>query len=162
MSLADWLAAFRELHERARRGELAPQESADYRAGRDELARALLAAQHLGLRPGETPRQALRVARALQVDLETATSRVRAMTIDISVGGFSALLAKPPPLDEEVKYALRLPATEPMEGAAHVVGVKAQPGNVRVCFAFEDVSENDRERLELLIFDTVLAQLARK
>ncbi len=47
MSLADWLAAFRELHEKAHRGELAPRERAAYHAGRDELARALLAAQRL-------------------------------------------------------------------------------------------------------------------
>ncbi len=50
------------------------------------------------------------------------------MTIDLSVGGFGALLAKAPP----------------------------------VCFAFKDISEADRERLELLIFDTVLAQMARE
>ncbi len=159
MSLADWLAAFRELHEKAHRGELAPRERVVYRAGRDELARALLAAQRLTLKPGEIPRQALRVARALQVDLETTTSRLRAMTIDLSVGGFGTLLAKAPPSDEDVKYALRLPSAEPLEGVAHVVEAKAQPGNVRVCFAFKDISEADRERLELLIFDTVLAQI---
>jgi hypothetical protein len=159
MSLADWLAEFRELHEKAHRAQLSPRERVVYRAGRDELARALLAAQRLTLKPGETPRQALRVARALQVDLDMAISHVRAMTVDLSTGGFGALLAKPLAMGESVKYSLRLPGSEPLAGEARVVDVKPQPGNVRVCFAFRDLSETDRERLELLIFDTVLAQI---
>ncbi len=66
--LGDWLQAFRQLHEKARRGPLRDQDLEAYRAGRDELARALLAAQRLALRPGETPRRALRVARAARVE----------------------------------------------------------------------------------------------
>ncbi len=66
MSLADWLAEFRGLHQRAASDQLSPPEWVAYRQGREELARALLAAQRLSLKPGETPRQALRVARALQ------------------------------------------------------------------------------------------------
>ncbi len=159
MSLADWLAEFRELHEKAHRGQLSARERVVYRAGRDELARALLAAQRLTLKPGETPRQALRVARALQVDLDLATSQVRAMTIDLSTGGFGALLAKPLPLGEVVKYSLRLPGSEQLTGEARVVEVRPQPGNVRISFALKDLSEADRERLELLIFDTVLGQI---
>ncbi len=160
MSLADWLAAFRELHEKAHRDQLSPRERVVYRAGRDELARALLAAQRLTLKPGETPRQALRVARALQVDLDLKTSHVRAMTIDLSTGGFSTLLAKAVPVGEDVKYSLRLPGSEPLVGESRVIESKAQPGNVRVSFAMRDLSESDRERLELLIFDSVLAQIA--
>ena len=41
-----------------------------------------MAAQHLTAKAGEAPRHALRVARAVQVDLETAVSHVRAMTLD--------------------------------------------------------------------------------
>ena len=37
--------------------------------------------------------------------------------------------------------------------------MKAQTGNVRVSFQLLNLSENDRERLEVFIFDTVLAQL---
>lgn len=160
MGLTEWLWAFRELHERARRGELPPADRDVYLSGRDELARALLAAKRVSLKPGETPRQALRVARALQVDLETTTSRQRAMTIDLSLGGFSCLLAKAPPANEDMRYVLRLPAGDTFEGIARAVEVTAQPGNVRVSFSFRGMSESARERLELLIFDAVLAQLA--
>jgi hypothetical protein len=35
----------------------------------------------------------------------------------------------------------------------------APPGNVRVAFQFTGLSAADRERLEVFVFDTVLAQL---
>jgi len=157
--LTEWLLAFRQLHERARRGQLKGGELEAYRAGRDELARALLAAQRLSLRPGEVPRRALRVARALQVDLDLVTSRERAVTIDVSTGGLSCLLAKAPPVGDEVGFTLRLPGSEPLAGRARVQDVKVLPGNVRVSFSFLGQSEDDRERIELFVFDTVLAQL---
>ena len=157
--LAEWLLAFRQMHEKARRGQLQDRDLDTYRAGRDELARALLAAQRLALRPGETPRRALRVARALQVDLDLVTSRERAVTIDLSTGGFSCLLTKGPPVGEEVGYALRLPATEALSGRARVQDVKVLPGNVRVSFSFTGQGVAERERVEMFVFDTVLAQL---
>lgn len=157
--LADWLLRFRDLHERARRGQLRDAELQLYRSGRDELARALLAAQRLTVKPGETPRQALRVARALQLDLELATGRQRAITLDLSTGGFATLLAKAPPLGEDCGYSMRIPAAEPLVGRARVSDAKPLTGNVRVAFQFVALSADDRERLELFIFDTVLAQL---
>ncbi len=158
--LAQWLLEFRQLHEKARRGQLSERELQAYRSGRDELARALLAAQRLTLRPGETPRRALRVGRALQVDLDLATSRERAVTIDLSTGGFSCLLAKAPPVGDEVGFSLRLPASDPLAGRARVTDVKVLPGNVRVSFQFVNQADADRDRLETFVFDTVLAQLA--
>ncbi|HEY6003640.1 MAG TPA: PilZ domain-containing protein [Anaeromyxobacter sp.] len=157
--LSEWLLAFRAMHEKARRGELKGREVETYRSGRDELARALLAAQRLTLRPGETPRRALRVARALQVDLDLGISRERAVSIDLSTGGFSCLLGKAPPTGDEVGFSLRLPAAEPLVGRAHVQGVTVLPGNVRVSFSFVNQSEAEKERIEMFVFDTVLAQL---
>jgi len=158
-SLADWISAFRELHERARRGALTPSELAAYRSGRDELARALLAAQRLTLKSGETPRQALRVSRALQVELDLPTARQRAVTIDLSTGGFSTLLDKAPPVGDDMGVSLRLPAADPVVCRARVTDVRPQGGHVRVAARFEAMPLPDRERLELFVFDTVLAQL---
>jgi PilZ domain-containing protein len=161
MSLADWLAEFRGLHQRAAADQLSPPEWVAYRQGREELARALLAAQRLSLKPGETPRQALRVARALQVDLEWPKGQVRALTMDLSVGGFAALLAKAPATTDEVKFTMRLPGGSDLSGRARVADIRVQPANVRVALAFQGLSESDRDRLELVVFDTVLQQLAR-
>jgi hypothetical protein len=159
MSLAQWLATFREMHERARRGALDARDLAIYKAGRDELARALLAAQRLTLKPGETPRQALRVARALQVELDLLTSRERAITLDLSTGGFACLLAKGPPIGDEIGFTMRMPAAEPLAGRARVADVKPHAGNVRAAFQFLNLSAEEKERLEAFVFDTVLAQL---
>jgi hypothetical protein len=159
VSLSEWLRAFRDLHERARRGVLSPADHVTYRAGRDDLARVLLAAQRLALRPGAIQRQTLRVARALQVDLTFPAGPIRAVTVDVSSGGFSCLLPKAPALGGEVGYALRIPAAEPLAGQARITDVKPIEGNVRVACQFVSLAGPDRDRLELCVFDTVLAQL---
>jgi hypothetical protein len=158
MALSDWLRVFRTLHEGAKRGTLSGADAEDYRAGCDELSRALLAAQRVTAPPGEAPRHVLRVARALQVDLETATTHVRATTIDLGVGGFSALVAKAP--REEQKATLRIPGGDPIVAAVVPGELKQQAGAVRVSFAFRKLGEAERQRLELLVMDTALSQLA--
>jgi hypothetical protein len=158
-SLGQWLLDFKLLHDKARKGQLREPDATRYRSGRDELARALLSAQRLQLKPGETPRRALRVARALQADLDVATGRQRALTIDISTGGFSCLLSRAPPLGDELGFTLRLPGAEPLSGKVRVQDARPREGNVRVAFMFANLSEADHERMELFVFDTVLAQL---
>jgi hypothetical protein len=160
MALADWLRVFRTLHERAKKGELKGADSDDYRAGCDELARALMAAQKLTVKPGEAPRHALRVPCALQVNLETPVSSGRAMTIDVSVGGFSVLLAKAPPPGEEQTATLRIPGGAPLVAAAVPGEIKQHAGNLRVHFEFKKLPDADRARLEMLVIDTALSQLA--
>jgi hypothetical protein len=159
-SLAEWLSEFRRLHDKARLGRLAGAEIEIYRAGRDELARALLAAQRLHLKAGEVPRRALRVARALQVDVDFAVWQARAVTIDLSTGGFSCLLAKAGAVGEEARFSLRIPGSDPLAGRARVQDAKALQGNFRVAFEFLGLPEQDKERIELFVFDTVLSQLA--
>jgi hypothetical protein len=159
LSLAEWIRGFKALHEKARAGKLSRAEVDSYRGARDELARALLGAQRLTVKPGETPRQALRVARALQVDLDLLTSSVRAITIDISTGGFACLLAKAPPSGDEIGFSLRIPAADPLVGKVRVADVKPQQGNVRVSFQFVGVSGEEKERVEMFVFDTVLQQM---
>jgi len=159
VSLAVWLKGFRELHERARSRKLSPEELEEYRGARDELARALLSAQRLTVKPGETPRGSLRVARALQVDLDMITSSARAITVDLSTGGFACLLAKAPSMGDEIGFSLRLPGTDALAGKVRVADVKPQQGNVRVSFQFSGMTGEDRERVEMFVFDTVLAQI---
>jgi hypothetical protein len=161
MDLVEWLREFRALHERARRGDLSGDDRTAYLAGRDELARALVAAQRLAIALGMTPRQVLRVARALQVDLDTPLAHLRVMTLTLSIGGFSALLAKPPRPDEELRCTIRVPGGGRIETTARAVGSKPQSGSVNVSFAFGTIADADRERLELVIFDTALEQLSR-
>lgn len=159
LSLAEWLKSFRAMHEQARAGKLSPQDADTYRAARDELARALLQAQRLTVKPGETPRQSLRVARALQVDLDLITWTARAITIDLSTGGFACLLAKAPPAGDEYTFSLRIPGAAALAGKIRVADVKPQQGNVRVSFSFSGLPLEERDRVEMFVFDTVLSQM---
>jgi hypothetical protein len=159
MGLSEWLKSFRVLHEQARKNVLSAGDRLAYTAARDELARAMLAAQHAALGSGSSPRQALRVSRALQADLSFDDGDVRAITLDISAGGFAVLLAKAPSPGEVVTVSLRMPGAEPLKAEASVVEVRRNPGNARVSFQFRDLDDGGRERLELLVFDCVLAQL---
>ncbi len=162
MSLGDWLRLFRALHEKAKGGGLSAVDAEAYRGGCDELARALMAAQRLAPRPGEAPRHALRVARAVQVDLETRISHVRSTTVDLGVSGFSALLAKPPRPGEELTATLKLPERPPLTTAVVAGEARPQPtpGSYRATFAFRALPDADRAALERLVIDTALSQLA--
>ena len=159
MGITDWLLEFRALHERAKRGEISPAEAKTYDCAREELARALLSAQRVQTHPGEAARAALRVSRALQADLELPGGKVRASTLDLSAGGFGALLAMKPAAGERARFQLRLPGGKQVAGTARVVGVQPSGGSARVAFAFEDVGGEDRARVEALVFDTVLEQV---
>jgi hypothetical protein len=159
MSLTDWLQEFRRVHLEAKRGALAGESLQAYREARNELARALLAAQHVTLEPGQQPRRSLRAARAIQADLAFFDGTLRVATRTISSGGFAAVLAKGPKVNEEVQVILRLPGGEPLQSLARVIESKQQAGNAQVSFVWVGMSEPDAERLEMLVFDTVLEQL---
>ncbi len=159
MSFADWLRVFRSVHAEARRGALSPEALREYREARNELARALLAAQHVALEPGVQPRRTLRAARALQADLAFFDGTLRIATRSISSGGFAAMLAKAPKLGEEVRVTLRLPGEAPLQCDARVVETKAQAGSALVSFQWAGIQDEDAERLESVVFDAVLEQL---
>jgi hypothetical protein len=161
MDLARWLSTFRALHEKAKARTLDDIEGRDYQAGREELARALVAAQGLTRQPDQSPRRMLRVARLLQVDVESRVRMERITTTDISLGGFSARMARAPAPDEELTATLRLPGMEPLRTAVKIVGTKQHPGSVLVSFAFQKLEGSAAERLELAFFDMVLSQMGR-
>ncbi len=160
MSLGDWLRLFRTLHEKAKKGGLSAEDAEAYRGGCDELARALMAAQRLAAKPGEAPRHALRVARAVQVDLETPISHVRSLTVDLGGTGVSGLLAKLPPAGEEHTATLKLPDRPPLVTPVLPAETRPQTGSIRASFTFKKLSDADRAALELLVIDIALSQLA--
>jgi len=161
MDLSQWLKKFKALHLVARQGGLSSADVRDYQRAREELARALLGAQRLSLQPGQTPRQALRVARALQVELESPVRKDRLTTFDLSLGGFSALVNKAPAADEALTATLRLPDLKPVTCAVSLVGQSMHAGSVRASFALKGLEPEAQERLELAVFDAVLAQLGQ-
>jgi hypothetical protein len=160
MSFSDWIRQFRALHAEAKKGSLSPGELETYRGACDEFARALIAAQRLTLKPGEIPRHALRVARAIQVELESPVTLLKVTTIDLGVGGFSATLAKAPRIGDEFACKLKLPGGDPIETSVGVVESKALAGSARASFAFKKLSDASKGRIEGLVIDTALSQIA--
>jgi len=160
MSFSDWIRQFRALHAEAKKGSLSPGELETYRAACDEFARALMGAQRMTLKPGEIPRHALRIARAVQVELESTFTQARVTTIDLGVGGFSATLAKAPKVGEEMACKMKLPGGDPLETNVAVVEVKPQPGSVRVGFSFPKLGDASKARIEALVIETALSQIA--
>jgi hypothetical protein len=159
-SLEKWLAEFRQCHASARDGQLEPEECHWYETARRELARLLLNAQQISREFGHTARQAIRIAWALQVELTLDDQAVRAVTLDISTGGFSALLGSAPAEGDAIDFSLRLPRTQPIAGTARVVAAVEKTSHVRVSFAFAAIAAHDREKLEMFLFDKVLSHLA--
>ena len=128
MSVNAWLQEFRALHKRARHKQLKDEEEKQlYLQAREQFARALTAAQGMTLKPGEMARQTFRVAQAMQIELSLNTGIVRAMTLDISKGGFSVVLGKPPAENEMVGFTLKMPdGMDPIIGRAKLVASKSR------------------------------------
>ncbi len=65
--------------------------------------------------------------------------------------------------NEHTGFVLWLPGEEepPVVGRARIVALipHSEDGNRRISFTFTDVSEEDRERLEMLIFDLALGYI---
>jgi hypothetical protein len=162
MDLQAWISTFTKLHEKAKRNALSGEDLKTYNTGRDELARAMVAAQGQTLKEGENPRKILRVARAVQIDLDLSTGRVRALTMELAREWFSALIEKAPPPTEAVGFTLRLPGgLDMVVGRCKLMDITKRTGSVCARFAFKDMSERDLERVEGLVFDSVVQQLRR-
>jgi PilZ domain len=158
-TLSGWFEAFSALHQRARRGELSPDDRPDYLRAREELVEAMLLAQEIGPHPGAGRRRSLRVAQALPVELQGPGGRVLAVTLDLSAGGFSTIVSESPELGVRVGFRLRLGrGYEPVTGSARIANAMPQNGSVRIGVAFEEMASADRERLELVLVDAVLKQ----
>ncbi len=159
MKVTQWLSSFSELHERMKNGADSDVR-AEYKAVRDDFAAFLLGVQKLSLNAGEALRQSIRVSRAVPIEFDLATGPVSSITFDISIGGLSTVLSDPPPAGTRLPFRMRLAKAQvPVSGLVSVVKVFAHNGSPRVACRFEDLSPPDRERLELMLFDHVVAQL---
>lgn len=162
MNVAQWLKDFRELHERGRKKQLSADEQRVYMAAREQFARSLVAAQGMAVESGQSARRTFRVAQGLQVELNLSAGSLKAVTLDLSCGGFSCLMHRPPDEKEEPGFSLKLPGgVEPLVGRVRVVSSTRRIGNARVSFAFKDLPEREVERLETALFDLALERLPK-
>ncbi|MCA1828655.1 MAG: PilZ domain-containing protein [Myxococcales bacterium] len=158
-SLAEWVTAFRALHAQARKSKLDKRDQARYEQDREVLAKALLIAQRLSIKPGVTPRQTLRVSLQLPVELEGGGRREKTTTLDLGVGGFATMLPKPMSVLHRFGFVLTLKDGKSVSGGARVVNVQRKGKPFRVAFAFEDLPQAEAERISLEVFDAALATI---
>ncbi len=157
MKLGEWVTRFSALHERAKKDQLKPLEKKVYLDAQDELATALMKMQPTRSASGQTPREALRLMRALPVEFELSTGWVAAITQEISISGFVAIVSAAPASGALVRFRLKTAKSkEAISGLARVTEVREQAGSVRVAMAYENQTPQDRSRIEFALFDAAL------
>ena len=161
MLTKDVLTRFRALHEKRKHDGLGPEESSLYAAWRDDLYSAILRAQRLALPPGQKPRQAVRVALVLKIQLAFAESRLATVTCDVGLGGFAAFVNGDFAEGSRCEFTLNVPG-QALRGHARIVGcVRHGTGGVthRASFAFEPMPDDSQARLEIAVLDAALRSL---
>src|SRR5437870_2360012 len=128
MSVRSAIQRFRELHDEFKRGAFTtPEARSYYDAQREEFVRALVQAQRLTLRPGQSPRQALRITRAMRLVLQIGARREGTLTVDIGTAGFAAIVG---PLAVRLTCDFELgSAPELVRGRARVVASTRDAGD---------------------------------
>jgi hypothetical protein len=156
MDPSEWIARFRITHDRFKANILNEEQKKDYFGMREELARSLVAAQQLQTPEGSPARKVFRVAQVYKVEINKT---YQGMTKMISPSGFSVALATEIRTGTKVQFAIALMRdTEPVTGEAKVVSAAKQGALWQLSFAIEHIGEANAERLEVALFDAVLAR----
>jgi hypothetical protein len=160
MTIREAIRRFRELHDEFKGGAFkSPEARAFYESERDEFLRALLQGQQLAMRPGQSPRQALRVSAAVSLELQIGPRRESTKTLDLASAGFAAVVSGPLAIRIACDFELGL-APAPVKGRARVVAcVRDGTGAYRTSFAIDTMPVDDRTRLEVAVIDVALAAL---
>ncbi len=162
MSIRTAIARFRELHDDYKAGAFkSPDALKFYESERDEFMAALLQAQQLTLRAGQSPRQTLRVNREEPLVVAFGPRREEGRTLDIGLGGFAA--APLGPFAAHITCDFELGSTDaPIKGKARVVtSTKLPTGIYRTSFQLTTIAPEERKRLEIIVVDTALATIPR-
>jgi hypothetical protein len=158
--LTHWLGQFCTWHDKFKSGTLGIDVLPDYMQARLDLNAILVMAQCLDITNDGGARRAVRVARAVPVEFELGSGKVSTLTHDISASGISALLGEAPAVGAVVGFRLKLGRDiEPVTGRCRVVANILLSGSVRMAAMFEDLSKDERNRIETLVLDAACATL---
>jgi hypothetical protein len=152
------ISRFRELHRKRKSDSLTASEQTAYAELREEFARAVLLAQRLTMQSGQTARQSLRVAHAMKVSFRApARAEEKTVTIDLGMNGFAALAGGSIAVGTLCDFAMG--PNQGLRGTARVAG-DARHGTGalhRISFAIQTMADADRDQLETIVIDAVLA-----
>jgi hypothetical protein len=155
------VARLRDLHQRRKHEELARDELTTYEALRDAFAAAFVRAHRVSVRPGQTSRQAVRAACAIQLDVTTGGRAHKTITLELSAQGFAALVGVFVDPDAPCEFALRIRPSV-LRGTGRVLAcARYGSGNksYRILVAFDPMNASDVERIEGVVLDAALASL---
>ncbi len=161
MSIRLAIARFRELHEDYKGGAYkSPDALKFYDTERDAFMAAMLQAQQLTLRAGQSLRQALRVNREERLVVVLGPRREGSLTIDIGMGGFAAMMG---PFAAHIICDFELGSPpDAITGRARVINsMKLPNGSYRTSFQLTTLEDDHRRRLETMVVDTALASIPR-
>lgn len=126
---------------------------------RRALADGYVLAQKLTLRPGQFQRRSRRVAYLLKVTVSGPGFSHKTATMNLSTGGFAALLPDPaPPSQTRADFTLHTRRGR-LEGKARVVSAIRRDRCWLTSFAIEEMNEGARGALEDIVLEQVLATL---
>jgi len=157
MAVTQFLEEFRQMHAKARVGALTESEVQAYRSAREQFEATLVAGQ--GLMLDRDVRRAFRVALPLPVELQMHYGYVTTRILDLSVGGFSAVMPHPMGPDERPSYTLELPQGVVLAGEVRLASQRQVGEQHRVSFAFIGHTEWETERLGMLLIDLALERV---
>jgi hypothetical protein len=155
------VARLRALHERRKHEELELDELAAYESLREAFAAAFVRANRVSVRPGQTYRQAVRAACAIQVGLTVEGRAHSTITLELSAQGFAALVGVFLDLDAPCAFNLGI-RPNGLRGTGRVRACERYgSGNLsyRVFITFDPLSTSDAERIEGVVFDAALVSL---
>ncbi|HEY8089409.1 MAG TPA: PilZ domain-containing protein [Polyangiaceae bacterium] len=148
----------KELHATSRSRALAEDEQAEL----DRLRRALhdgyVLAQRLTLAPGQMQRRSRRVAHALKATLVGASFRETTATMNLSSGGFAALLTDAPVRHERVEFTLQTRLGR-LHGKARAVSAVRRDRSWLASFAIDEMPDGGRQALDQIVFEQVVSRL---
>jgi hypothetical protein len=149
----------RELITKTKASPLEEPDRSEFEKLRRSLAEGYSLAQKLTLKPGQLQRRSRRVAHMLKLTI-TARSTEKTATMNLSTGGFAALLAEPPGQSEVVDFTLGT-SLGSVEGRARVVSLVPRDRGWLTSFAIEEASEAARAKLDVVVLEQVVAGLAK-
>jgi hypothetical protein len=152
---SQFLTDFRALHHVARRGQLHGDDRRHYEAVRDELARAVCESQRVQPPPGQTWRSILRVQRAVRVDLHLPSGPLTTTTTELTATCITAVVPNRVPFGTRVGVRLHTAFREHVVCHGCVLASTASPP--RLSLQLEALHPRDEERIEMVIFDALLA-----
>lgn len=157
MEPAQWLAAFRALHDQAKKAPLDPNGADRYRAMKDELARSLLQSEGKRAEGNAPPRRQFKVPTVHQIEV---AGLHRATTTELSCTGFTALVPAMIKEGQLIGFVLSLARSqEPIRGDCIVQAALKQPNQlVRLTCTFTKLEESQLERIEQTLFDVALTR----